>query len=232
MKRRIYALVPGAGVGARMGAAQPKQYLTLQGKTVAEHTIERLLNHPAIEQIVVGISPADPYWPTLPVAQHAKVTTIVGGADRADTVLNGLRYLRHQGDAQAWVLVHDMARPCLHSNDIDALLATASSKGAILGVPVADTLKKVAQGSIVQTLDRQLIWRAFTPQFFAVERLYAALEAALAAGHEITDEASAMELAGAQPKMVQGRSDNIKITWPEDLALAEFFLQQQAKEQQ
>lgn len=232
MTRRVFALVPGAGVGARMGTTHPKQYLSLQNKTVAEHTIGRLLNHPAVAKVVVGISPSDPIWPTLPVAQHERVITVPGGAERADTVLKGLTYLLAHAPADAWVLVHDMARPCVHTADIDALLACHAADGAILGVPVADTLKQVAGSSIAGTLPREQIWRAFTPQFFPLQRLAQALEQALAAGHLITDEASAMEFVQARPQMVRGRSDNIKITWPEDLALAAFFLQQQTQEQQ
>lgn len=231
MTRPVFALVPGAGVGARMGATQPKQYLPLQGKTVAEHTIERLLQHPAITEVVVGINAEDPFWPTLSLAHHERVTTVVGGAERADTVLNGLRYLlaRHTA-SNPWVLVHDMARPCVHREDIDALLACEAADGAILGMPVADTLKQVAAGAITHTIAREHVWRAFTPQLFPLQRLASAIEQALAAGHEVTDEASAMEFIHAMPHMVRGRSDNIKITWPEDLALAAFFLQQQTQE--
>src|SRR5699024_5279817 len=208
MTRRVFALVPGAGVGARMGARHPKQYLTLQNKTVAEHTIARLLQHPAVEKVVVAVSAEDPIWPTLPVAQHERVITVQGGGERAQTVLNGLRYLLAQAPADAWVLVHDMARPCVHADDIDALLASTAVDGAILAVPVADTLKQVVDSGITATLPREQIWRAFTPQFFPLQRLAHALEQALAAGHGVTDEASAMEFMQAQPHVVRGRSDN------------------------
>lgn len=225
---RVYALIPAAGVGSRMGAERPKQYLSLLGQTVAQHTLDTLLNHPDIHDVVVGVAAEDPYWPQLPQAQ--RVTTITGGASRADTVLNGLEYLLTVADAEDWVLVHDMARPCVHPEDIDALLANNHAEGAILGAPVADTLKTVHQTLIAATVDRNQVWRAFTPQYFPIAYLYQALAQALAQGVEITDEASAVEWAGGKPRMVHGRSDNIKITWPGDIALAEFYLQQQAQE--
>lgn len=224
----VYAFVPAAGVGARMGATQPKQYLPLLDQTVAEHTLKRLLQYPQIKQVVVGVGPDDTHWQTLAIAKQ--VTTITGGASRAETVRNGLAYLREQANEDAWVLVHDMARPCIHGQDLDALLATQCDDGAILGVPVADTLKQVDSQVIQTTVDRELIWRAFTPQFFPMAKLFDALSQGLQQHRVITDEASAMEQAGWHPQMVRGRSDNIKITWPEDLALAEFYLQKQAQE--
>lgn len=225
---RVYALIPAAGVGSRMQAERPKQYLPLLGRTVAEHTLTTLLQHPAIDRTVVGIADQDPYWPHIPQSNH--VITVSGGVSRAETVLNGLRYLRQIATAEDWVLVHDMARPCLHPEDIDALLASTNPEGAILGAPVVDTLKQVSGQQIHTTIDRRQVWRAFTPQFFPIELLSQALTQALAAGANITDEASAVEWTGGKPSMVQGRSDNIKITWPGDIALAEFYLQQQAQE--
>lgn len=225
---KVYALIPAAGVGARMQAERPKQYLPLLGQTVAEHTLSTLLKHPNISALVVGVAKQDPYWQQIPQANQ--VATVAGGASRAETVLNGLHYLRHIASPEDWVLVHDMARPCLHPHDINALLACDSPEGAILGIPVADTLKKVDAQHIQTTVNRSQVWRAFTPQFFAIESLYQALTQALAAGADITDEASAIEWAGGKPRMVHGRSDNIKITWPEDIALAEFYLQQQLQE--
>jgi len=225
---KVYALIPAAGIGARMQAERPKQYLPLLGRTVAEHTLTTLLQHPRIAGTVVGVAEQDPYWQQIP--QASQVITVAGGASRAETVLNGLYYLRSVATPEDWVLVHDMARPCLHPQDIDTLLACENPEGAILGIPVADTLKKVDAQDIQATVDRSQVWRAFTPQFFAIDTLFHALTRALAAGADITDEASAIEWAGGKPRMVHGRSDNIKITWPEDIALAEFYLQQQAQE--
>lgn len=225
---KVYAIIPAAGVGSRMQAEHPKQYLSLLGRTVAEHTLHTLTHHPKVEGVVVGIAKDDPYWPQLP--QIAQVVSVEGGQTRAETVLKGLEYLSKLAAPEDWVLVHDMARPCLHSTDIDALLACTHPEGAILGVPVADTLKKLQGHHIKATVDRTQVWRAFTPQFFPIQLLYQALRGALAAGVEITDEASAVEWFGGKPHMIHGRSDNIKITWPEDLALAEFYLQQQARE--
>lgn len=225
---KVYAIIPAAGVGSRMQAEQPKQYLPLLGRTVAEHTLHTLIHHPKVEAVVVGVAKDDPYWPQLP--QTAQVISVEGGQTRAQTVLKGLEYLSKLAAPEDWVLVHDMARPCLHATDIDALLACSHPEGAILGVPVADTLKKLEGHHIKATVDRAQVWRAFTPQFFPIQLLYQALRAALAAGVEITDEASAVEWFGGNPRMIHGRGDNIKITWPEDLALAEFYLQQQARE--
>lgn len=225
---KVYAFIPAAGVGSRMQADHPKQYLSLLGRTVAEHTLHTLTHHPKVKAVVVGVAKDDPYWPQLP--QLTQVITVEGGHTRAETVLKGLEYLRKSAAPEDWVLVHDMARPCLHPTDIDALLACTHPEGAILGIPVADTLKKLQGHHIETTLERTQIWRAFTPQFFPIQLLYQALRAALAAGVEVTDEASAVEWFGGKPRMIRGRSDNIKITWPEDLALAEYYLQQQAQE--
>ncbi len=225
---KVYGLIPAAGVGSRMQAQRPKQYLSLLGRTVAEHTLTTLLAHPGIHRLWVGIAPEDPYWPTLPIAQQ--VQQYMGGASRAETVLNGLAQLMEEAAPEDWVLVHDMARPCIHHQDIDALLANPHPEGAILGAPVADTLKQVGGQHIQTTVDRRQVWRAFTPQFFPIVRLHEALQAALAAGANITDEASAMEWAGYKPLMVHGRADNLKITWPGDIALAAFYLQQQIQE--
>ncbi|MFM2640603.1 2-C-methyl-D-erythritol 4-phosphate cytidylyltransferase [Vibrio chagasii] len=223
----VIAVVPAAGVGSRMKADRPKQYLTINGKTILEHTVEKLLAHPQVSQIVVAISDDDPYYPELPLTQNPQVIRVAGGSERADSVLSALDYIEKQrlGD---WVMVHDAARPCVQLSDIDKLISTAMSHdvGAILAAPVRDTMKRGAQGQIDHTVERADLWHALTPQMFRAEPLWNVLSEALQQGVSITDEASAFEWKGFSPALVAGRSDNFKITQPEDLALAEFYLSQ------
>lgn len=222
----LVAVVPAAGVGSRMKADRPKQYLTIQGKTVLEHTLEKLLSHPEIAQVVVAISDDDPYFSALPLANHNQIVRVSGGKERADSVLSALQYVK-QHQCAPWVLVHDAARPCITLEDIDSLIQQAYSHpyGAILAAPVRDTMKRANQQQhIDHTVDRQALWHALTPQMFDTQLLTDALCAALEQGVQITDEASAIEWLGHNPVLVQGRADNIKITQPEDLALAEFYL--------
>ncbi|WP_349921019.1 2-C-methyl-D-erythritol 4-phosphate cytidylyltransferase [Aeromonas veronii] len=221
----LTAIVPAAGVGSRMGADCPKQYLPLADKTIFEHTLGVLLCHPAIEQVIVAVSPGDEWFERLPVAADPRILRVEGGAERAFSVLNALRVVK-----TPWVLVHDAARPCLRHEDLDALIACAlTCDGAILGSRVRDTMKRTdAAGNILATVEREQLWHALTPQMFPTAPLTRALEEGLALGAAITDEASAMERAGFTVRMVEGRADNIKVTRPEDLALARLFLQQQA----
>lgn len=232
-KQTYYAIIPAAGVGSRMKADVPKQYLPLLGKTILEHSIEKLLAHPLIEQVVVAVSETDPYFEQLPVARQSKVIRVAGGAERADSVLSALNYLTDTAcEPDSWVLVHDAARPCVHREDIDRLISelNAHPLGGILAAPVRDTMKRGnVQGDIQATVDRENLWHAQTPQMFRLERLKNALEQALAAGIQITDEASALEWQGESPKLVAGRMDNLKVTQPEDLALAEFYLSKEEK---
>lgn len=225
---RVFALVPAAGRGARMGAAVPKQYLSLEGRTLAEHTVSRLLACARIERVMVAVAQDDPWWSALPVARQRRVSTTTGGAERADSVLRGLQALSSWANDDDWVLVHDMARPCLRVSDIHRLLDACGEQGAILALPVTDTVKQAgATAQIVATLPRDQIWRALTPQLFPLGALRDALQSALTRGVPVTDEASAMEACGWQPALVPGQADNIKVTAPEDLALAAFFLAQQ-----
>lgn len=223
------AVVPAAGVGKRMGVSLPKQYLSLGGRTVLEHTLDRLLGHPAIARIIVATAEHDPWFPTLAIARDPRVLRVVGGRERADSVLNALTRVETE-----WVLVHDAARPCLHRGDLDALLAAGQGEGgAILACRVRDSMKRGdGRGAIMESVSREELWHALTPQCFATRALRQALAGALAAGCEVTDEASAMEWAGVHPRLVEGRADNIKITRPEDLSLAGFFLQQMIESEQ
>ena len=225
---KFWAVVPAAGVGKRMNADRPKQYLQLNGKTVLEQTLLRLLQAEVFSAVSVAISVEDPYWPELPLASHAKVVTAAGGKERADSVLSALKAIRDVAADSDWVLVHDAARPCLTTDDIHLIINSLvdDEVGGILALASHDTLKNVQGRSILGTLDRSHIWRALTPQMFRYGRLKSALEAA-EGNLAVTDEASAVEMQGGQPKIVEGRPDNIKITRPEDLALAQFYLEQQ-----
>ena len=225
----LTAIVPAAGIGSRMGADCPKQYLTLAGKTILEHTLGCLLSHPAIARVIVALAPHDGWFEQLAVAADPRILRVEGGIERAYSVLNAL----HVAEGK-WVLVHDAARPCLCHSDLDKLITTAmAGDGAILGSRVRDTMKRTdGAGNIVATVEREQLWHALTPQMFPTGTLKRALEEGLALGALITDEASAMERAGFTVKMVEGRADNIKVTRPEDLSLAELFLQQQSARQQ
>lgn len=233
MTARIWAIVPAAGVGARMEADRPKQYLELLNRTVLEHTLDVLLSEPTIEQVAVPVSAEDPYWKELPVAGNTKISVCEGGQERCHSVLNGLNRLSSLGAEDAdWVLVHDAARPCLRQSDLSRLIhsVTIRNQGGILAVPVRDTMKWADDSGeqIDKTIDRSHLWHALTPQMFHVGELRVAIEQALDDGFIVTDEASAMEHAGQSPLLVRGHADNIKITIPEDLALAEFYLQRDA----
>lgn len=223
-KRNIIAIVPAAGVGSRMQADRPKQYLTIAGKTVLEHTLQQLLTYPAIQQIIVAVAENDPYIEQISLLSQDKVILVTGGERRDQSVFNAL----NAADPKAWALVHDAARPCITHQDLDKLVAVQDKNGAILATPVIDTIKRAGQNyTILQTEDRSKLWRALTPQFFPVAQLKQALQQAQT--KQVTDEASAMELAGFKPHLIEGRSDNIKITRPEDLALATFYLAQQQR---
>ena len=216
-----------------MRAARPKQYLPLLGRAILQHTLERLGHYPRLRGLVVGIAADDAYWPTLATEIPNLLTTYVGGAERAQTVLNGLRALETYAAPDDWVLVHDAARPCVRHADIDVLLAAVAghADGGLLALPLSDTVKRADHnGCVEDTVARAGLWRALTPQVFRLAALSDALESAMRAGVEITDEASAMEYSGARPRLVHGHADNIKITEPEDLALAELFLREQERE--
>ncbi len=217
----FWALIPAAGVGSRMRADRPKQYLQLAGKTILEHSLGCFLDHPQLRGLVVSLAADDPYWPNLACAHDPRIRRADGGCERADSVLNGLLRLIGLGaQEQDWVLVHDAARPNLSRQDLDKLLAELADDpvGGLLGVPARDTLKRAgADGRVVATVDRSPIWQAYTPQMFRLGLLHRALAQALAANVAITDEASAIEWAGQAPRLIEGRADNLKVTRPEDL---------------
>ena|SRR5690554_94564 len=223
----FWLVIPAAGIGSRMQAQCPKQYLTVFNKTILELTLSCFLAHPSLRGIVVALAEHDSWWSQLKVAEHRLIQTVVGGAERAESVLNALLAL-HESGAQSddWVLVHDAARPLLERDDLDRLLSRLADDpvGGLLAVPARDTLKQIdASGRVVKTIDRSVIWQALTPQMFKLGQLQRALADALQTEVVVTDESSAMEWAGFSPQVVEGRSSNIKITRPEDL----LFLQSQ-----
>ncbi len=230
---RYWAVIPAAGSGRRMGSSTPKQYLELAGKTVIEHTLQSLESHPAIHGIVVAVSQGDPHWERIrnQVCQKLLLETN-GGKERYNSVLNALERLASYADPNDWVLVHDAARPCLRHEDIDRLLDKLSSHpvGGLLGIPVADTVKRVdTDTNITETIDRSGLWRALTPQMFRLNDLIRALRLAISQNRPVTDEASAIEWLGLIPQLVEGHADNIKITHPQDLSLAELYLAEQGE---
>lgn len=221
-----YALVPAAGSGSRMGVDRPKQYLDLAGKPLIFHTLAALCAHPAISRVFVVLSPGDEWWPSFQWTELGdKLTPLFcGGVTRAESVTNGLAAVAGQVDGADWVLVHDAARPCLSQAHLDALVAQLADDpvGGILAVPVADTLKRAdADQRIADTVPRNALWQAQTPQMFR----HGALLAALRQAPVVTDEASAMEAAGFSPKLVAGDMTNLKVTFPADLALAARILE-------
>ena len=229
---KFWAVVPAAGVGKRMGSVLPKQYLDVLGKPVLEHTLERLLSVEAIQAIYVALGHEDGYWPDLSVSKHPRIKIAPGGKERADSVFSALSSLENQASSDDWVLVHAAARLCITTEDVKRLITELKDDevGGILALPVSDTLKSVQGGFITGTPDRSHIWRALTPQMFRFGLLKEALESARRQGLTVTDEASALELAGYKPRIVEGRPDNIKITRPEDLPLATFYLERQCYE--
>ena len=231
----IWGLIPAAGVGLRVGADIPKQSLLLPGRPLILHTLERLCHYPRLNGVMVGVSAQDRHWQAHETEAERLpkfLGTCPGGETRAHTVLNGLKaFAAHARDSD-WVLVHDAVRPCVRLSDIDALVnaVEAGKDGGLLALPVADTVKRADKaGCVAETVSRNGLWRALTPQMCRISARRAALERALAHGEEVTDEAAAIEAAGGHPKLVAGHADNIKITLPGDLALAELFLKQQEK---
>ena len=227
---RLWVVIPAAGSGMRMGAVVPKQYLPLAGRTVIEHSMARLAALPGVAGLVVALAADDYYWPALKVQLGVPVQRITGGSERCHSVLAALTWLLGVADANDWVLVHDAARPCVRRADLQRLLDTLADDpiGGLLAIPARDTKKRAdSTGRVLQTVDRTDLWKAQTPQMFHLGALHEALSAAITAGDLVTDEASAMERAGLMPRLVEGHSDNIKITQPEDLVLAEFYIKQQ-----
>lgn len=213
-----------------MGQPRPKQYLPLRGRSLLEWSIAPFLETDWIDGVVLVLAKSDPEFARLPIARHPKIVTAIGGAARAESVLAGLQVVaeRSRGFNEVYALVHDAARPCLMWSDLENLRDEASDEqGGLLALPATDTLKQSRQGQVAKTIDRAFIWRAQTPQLFQLDLLVGALRECAERGLAVTDEASAMESAGYAPRLVRGRESNIKVTYPDDLPLAEFWLARQ-----
>jgi 2-C-methyl-D-erythritol 4-phosphate cytidylyltransferase len=214
-----------------MQADRPKQYLEIDGRTLIEHAISRLAANPHIEGIVVAISAEDEYWPELELCLDKPLWVAAGGVERCHSVLNALQELTTHASDDDWVLVHDAARPCVRADDISKLIVQLADDavGGLLAIPVRDTMKRAESNRRVVTTEvREGLWHALTPQMFRFGKLRHALEQAIEDEALVTDESSAMELVGNEPLLVEGHADNIKVTRPEDLALATFYLEQQS----
>jgi len=231
----VWAVVPAAGRGARFEseANLPKQYAPLAGATVLEWSLAALLSEPRVEGIVIALAADDTRWPDIAASMPlSKIHTTIGGATRPESVMNGLKALETLAAAEDWVLVHDAARPCLTSIDLTALIdavgAGAESadivNGAVLASPIVDTVKRERGGIAVDTVDRDGLWRALTPQVFGFARLRQALDDVVRGGIAVTDEAQAMERLGLPARLVRGSPFNIKVTRAEDLSMAEAIL--------
>lgn len=227
---KLWVILPAAGSGSRFSKTELKQYQMIQERTVLEHTVARL-NQLPLAGYVLAIGEQDNVAKMLPFSSQEKAHFCLGGAERVNSVLNALNYLSQIASEDEWVLVHDAARPCVGLDCLQQLVNTAitNDQAAILAIPVRDTLKRVVTNfDIEETVDRSMLWQAQTPQMAKLGVLKRAIEQALQDGATITDEASALEHIGEQVSVVQGRSDNIKITYPDDLELAKLILQAQA----
>lgn len=226
---RYWLVMPAAGAGRRFGAETPKQYAPLEGRTVIEWALAPFLADPRCARIVVALAPGDEHWGRLPLRSRA--VTAPGGGERSESVRSALAALEGHAAAADWVLVHDAARPCLDSQDLERLVTRLASHpvGGLLGVRVADTLKRTDAAAphaheVLGTQERAGLWRALTPQMFRYGRLCAALDAAQAAGRSPSDEAQALEWLGDRPLLIEGAAGNLKVTTADDLVLAAAIL--------
>ena len=229
---RAWAVIPAAGSGSRLGADRPKQYLDLLGQSVLWHTVQQFLSDPRFAGVMLALAPSDPFFPDSDVAALA-VLTCSGGASRQASVLAAVDALATRADAQDWLFVHDAARPLLLRSDLDALFAVLANEpvGALLGAPVADTLKRRGNdGHVQETVARDGLWRALTPQVFRYGILRSALMRAEQGGVSLTDDTAAVEQLGYFAALVRGRDDNLKITQGQDLLIAEQILRFQREQ--
>ncbi len=223
----IWAIVPAAGTGSRSGSAIPKQYQHIAGQPMLHHVLDVLCQHPDIDGIILALSAEDARWQGITHWRNKALRTCVGGIERSDSVLAAITALADVLGRDDFVLVHDAARPCLRIEDLHQLIQLASTHpvGALLAGRMKDTVKRADNSAQVEgTLDRSMLWRAFTPQMFPAKSLQRALQHAKQEGASITDESSAMECLGLSPLLVEGAEDNIKVTLASDFALAEAIL--------
>lgn len=227
----MHFLFPAGGIGKRFGADKPKQLTQIAGKTVVEWTIESCLEADRKGMAFIGLAPDDIEGRQI-VERYSELTVFDAGTERFETVMNGLNFMLQTVHPNDWVLVHDIARPCVQAIDIQRLIDTClvSQMGGILCQPITDTVKQATSlQCIPKTIDRSTLCAAQTPQCFRVKELRDALEQAINDSVEITDEASAIEYAGTEMNLIVGSSDNIKLTHEEDAALVEFYLKQQGR---
>jgi 2-C-methyl-D-erythritol 4-phosphate cytidylyltransferase len=235
-KPTIWAIIPAAGSGKRMLTDLPKQYLDLFGRPVIEHTLTRLLDFGQVAGAVVALRHGDPHWKGIHLNSTKPVHITPGGEERCHSVINALQLLSRQPGydaATCQALVHDAVRPCVRTADIEKLIAVVggSEAGGLLGMPVRDTMKRLdVDAAVVETVNRENLWHALTPQLFGCEILSKTLQQAIDDGYLVTDESSAMEHAGYHPQLVSGSEDNIKITRPGDLELAAYYLRKMEAE--
>lgn len=224
----LWCVVPAAGRGLRVGGDLPKQFLPLNGSTVMQCTLDRLCLLPA-EAVIVPVAADDARAAALSYRDPSLLRFVTGGAERADSVLAGLEAIANQAEDTDWVLVHDVARPCVRIEDIEHLLSVIAEHpvGGLLANRVRDTMKRGQGDEVAATVPRDDLWHALTPQVFRYGLLRRALLSARADGVTVTDEAQAVERLGERPLLVEGARDNLKITWPEDLGIAEAFLRLQ-----
>ena len=228
MSIHYWGIVPAAGIGSRMRQEKPKQYIKIDDRTVIEYSLDALLKNKKIQKIVVALASDDQYWHDLPVSKLAKIIVAQGGEERMSSVLNALHALSGLAQDDDWVLVHDAARPLLTSDALEKLIDHIEDHpvGGILGVPIVDTLKHVNDGIISNTVSREYLWAAQTPQMFRYGILMNAIETAQRNHEKITDESGAIELAGHESLIVEGDSFNIKLTRQSDLNFIKHFLLQ------
>lgn len=223
----LTVIVPAAGVGARAGGGRPKQYQLLGNDYLLDVTLDRLSVALPDSPVYVALHPRDKWWKSSRSAANPRIRACSGGSTRSDSVRAGLEAMSARDDDP--VLVHDIARPCIADIDIHRLIGEVAGQeaGGLLAAPITDTVKEVDDaGRVRATRDRQYLWRALTPQLFPYGVLCRALDQARDGGVDVTDEASAVEALGLSPRVIRGRSDNIKVTYEGDLALAAWILQQ------
>ena len=223
---KVWAVIPAAGQGSRFKSSTPKQFLNLHGKSILEHSVHSVLSHPDVDCCIIAISPGDKRIGQSYYQQDKEVRYVSGGRERSDSVLKALQSIPANID---WVLVHDAARPCVSAKDITSLLNSRQQfpSGAILAAPVRDTMKRSNDNYVSKTISRDNLWHALTPQLFQLEQLKSAMSYCEKHDIVVTDEASAIEATGNKVGIVEGSNRNIKITWPEDLELAGWILEQQ-----
>ena len=225
---KVHLVLPAAGVGKRFGSATPKQYVEINGKTVFEWTLRALSNIDLVDQRIVALHPSDANAKNI-LYRYPEYQTVVGGHERSNSVLNALRKLSTTQSTLDWVLVHDIARPCIRPTDVVSLIQHCidTGVGSVLGRPMTDTIKQINDHGQWQTIDRSTLWSVQTPQCFQLGMLISALEFCEQHNIAVTDEASAIEALQGTLQIIKGAADNIKLTHAEDAALIAHYLNQQ-----